>query len=796
MPVDRLPAKAAGRTAGEVSLASSLEVGDRFRDEVAELLRGSGAYSVQTEILIGHKQVDLVFTHHTFGKTRTYVVEAKNWTRPLIKKDLEGIYGGYAAVLADGAHELLIVSPHLLQSPAAKAFARDTPRITHLSFNEFQESVLGFRAYLQTFVARHERDGLENYYVGPTIDSGAGLNETISAWLKEETREPVAIIASYGMGKTSFAEHLTYQLAKAFLKGEISRVPILVRLGMISREQSLEGLIGALLAGGAPAVQGYNYPVFARLNAIGRFVVLLDGFDEMKHMMTHAEFIANFEELNKLNEGRAKVILLGRPTAFLSESERTSVLRGTRTVGGLSVRARGAPTYRELNLQPFTPAQLTNFIRAYLQNFQKSAEGGLSAQLLQKRLDEIQDPRNEQLLSRPIHARMMADLATDPDFDMGRLSRFALYDHFVNLLIARELSKSGRGRLYRPNDRRSFACDLAWHLWTNPSSSGLGCRLDDLPDTLFTPYLPAGEEINAAKRDLLSGSFLDEKVGGVFFFSHKSFQEFLVAEFIYSFVCDQSSPNPEFVTAVVEALTDEVFDFLLEQDDEGFFRSLASALAACRAGFTINAVLILCRSAQMFRLASNRIGRMSAWDASVLIGHTILDNGKDQEENLIAMARKIARSAELTPNVLLTALNAAVVLGYERNISTRILSAIAVILLFARPGLDLRGLNEVSRRRSRADPLRDLMFEVVSARRAQVGGELIVALDFDELVTSLGQHTSYPTTLASEKADPLDVYEAPFEEFFRHVGDSSREDLRTFYERDARIADRIYPQTR
>jgi len=113
-------------------------------------------------------------------------------------------------------------------------------------------------------------------------------------------------------------------------------------------------LIGAVLAGTNPAVQGYSFPLFAHLNAIGRFVVLLDGFDEMKHMMTFADFTANFDELNKLAVQAAKVVILGRPTAFLSDNEKLSVLRGTRQIGRTRVRTPGAPRYVDIELQPFS----------------------------------------------------------------------------------------------------------------------------------------------------------------------------------------------------------------------------------------------------------------------------------------------------------------------------------------------------------------------------------------------------------------------------------------------------------
>lgn len=768
---------------------STIEIGDGFRDQVAELLRASGR-NVVTEILIGHKRVDITFDVYNFGRRRSYAVEAKNWAKALSKTDLETIYGGYASILAArNVDELLIVAPKALTSPQAKAFIRDTPQISFLSFNEFQESLLGFRTYLQNYISSHDRNGLEDYYVSPMVEEKGNLLDLVDAWLSKDDANPLAIIASYGMGKTSFAEHITYQLAKRFLAGDAGRVPILLRLGAISREQSIEGLIGSVLAGGIPSVEQYSYPLFSRLNAIGRFVVLLDGFDEMKHMMTYSDFVTNFEELNKLVDGSSKVILLGRPTAFLSENERESVLRGTRPIGKTRVRAPGAPTYQEINLCPFTPPQLKSFVTSYLRRSNRLIKNAMSEDLLAKRVAAIVDPSNKELLSRPIHARMMADLATDPDFDMTTLSRFALYDHFIDFLIKRELAKPGRGVLYKANDRRAFATDLAWHLWTQQTSTGLGCRFDDLPNDLFGPYIPQGEDLNSAKRDLLQGSFLDEKSGGVFFFTHKSFQEFLVAEYIYDFVFEANDDSGEHVETVVAHMTNEVFDFLIEQDDEKFFREFASTLTRSKGGFQLQGIATLCQSKRMYDLALQRTGAsFSSWDAVILLGRTIIGEADKRKQELIRVAKVVAERSERKPMVLLAGINTLIVLGIKRNIPIAELILPTMLLLFARARLDLNELAKPVERQTRADALRDLILYTVSARWTGQQRALLMQLDVDELIVNLAKQTSYPSNAAELESYNHGVVEIPFNEVASELSADDNRIFKDFYERDADLA--------
>ncbi len=265
---------------------STTEVGDRFRDEVAELLRIAG-YTATTEILEGNKRADVVFEQETFGKRRRYAIEAKNWAAPLDRSDLEAIYGGYATLIArHQIDELIVVAPTELRSPSAKAFVRDTPGISYLSFVRFQESIMGFNEYISKFIYLHERDGIENYFVEPLLEDGTSIEKRIFEWIEKDDEGPIAIIASYGMGKTSLARHVSYTLARRFISGQPCRIPILVSLGYISKEQSLEGLIGSVLAGSNPFVRNYSFPLFGALNNLGRFVIFLDGFDEMKQMMS------------------------------------------------------------------------------------------------------------------------------------------------------------------------------------------------------------------------------------------------------------------------------------------------------------------------------------------------------------------------------------------------------------------------------------------------------------------------------------------------------------------------------
>jgi hypothetical protein len=255
---------------------------------------------------------------------------------------------------------------------------------------------------------------------------------------------------------------------------------------------------------------------------------------------------------------------------------------------------------------------------------------------------------------------------------------------------------------------------------------------------------------------------LDEKRGGVFFFSHKSFQEFLVAEYIANEVDAKTAT----IKDIVDHITDEVFDFLIEQDDEHFFRTFMSALAECKSGFKLSGVLALCRSLRMYEMALLRNSiSFSSWDAAILLGST--------------------EKAGRKPTVLVTGINTLIILGVEKGLSTSELVLPITILLFARAELDLKELSRSVERRSRADTLRDLVFNVISARWAAQGQSLLMRMDTSELVSGLAEHTSYPANISEVSTHNLGAIELPFDDFVSELPAASRRSVKEFYERDA-----------
>ncbi len=494
---------------------------------MATLLRLAG-YDVKPETLIGHKKVDIYAEERRWGKTRRVAVECKLYNRPITQKQITEIYANYRP-LYDGSliDEVLLVTMRGV-APSASALIDAARGFAHVTLDDLQNSVIDFTTYLQGLTRQVEEDGLAKYYVKPQLPGDVDLENLVKSRISLSSK-PIAILGSYGMGKTSFARHYAAELAKAALSDPAARIPVLIRLVEISAEQSLEGLLGRVLGSGRH-VRNYSFEAFMDLNARGRFIVFLDGFDEMKHALTWDQFRYNFKELNRLVTGDSRVVLLGRPTAFLSDAEQQYVLHGLRRAAEGGTREQGWPDYEEIQLQPFSRAQVREFLVGYTNYRVSEAQIPITdPDDVLRRIDTLDPRKLSDLAARPVQLRILSEVLPQWRGDVSELTLAILYSLFINMVIEREQEKLTRRR-FDVRERRDFARRLAFWLWLTPAAA-MSVDASRIPAELF-PAPKGDDSHDGVRRDMISACFLDRKFGGALFFPHRSFQEFLVAEHI------------------------------------------------------------------------------------------------------------------------------------------------------------------------------------------------------------------------------------------------------------------------
>ena len=538
---------------------STTEKGNSFRDSVKALFELNPRYiNVNAEHRVGHQDVDIYYEELTSTRTLRVACECKDYSQPLTRSDLESIYAKYQPLYAGSPRrvdEVRIIARKPLGSNAQQ-YIRECG-YTYTTLDELEQSTIDFSAYLQTLGALYEEDGLSALYIRATLKDESDAENTVLQWLDGPSDLPIALLAGYGMGKTSFARHMAATLASAYRTDARRRIPILIPLAEISSEQSLEGLLGRLFSS-QYRVPGYHFGLFTELNARGRFLVLLDGFDEMKHAMSWREFKFNFAQLNRLVVPKSRVILLGRPSALLSENEEMFVLRGIDRRQSQDLEVPGAPEYRILELREFTTQEALEFINGYVKfRARRVIRDALTSDVeIRERITTVsRDTELSSLARRPVQARMIANLVTDSQVRWRSFSRYELYDVFITRLIERELDKVARLGIGFQT-RIKFHETIASWLWQR--SGAIAFNLAELPKNLLAPFVGSDcEDPDGQIRELIAGSVLERKLSDSYYFPHRSFVEFLVARRICT-----TDWRPQELGWVSDVLDKEIVDFV------------------------------------------------------------------------------------------------------------------------------------------------------------------------------------------------------------------------------------------
>ncbi|RWC07550.1 MAG: hypothetical protein EOS52_32920 [Mesorhizobium sp.] len=547
-------------------MASTIQKGNAFRDHVASILEAAGFYS-ESEIRVNHKKVDVRWIREDIDGLVRYGVEAKDYAKTLSLEECREFVTDYGALLDSRLIDKAWLVSRGDVSPDGRALIDARPGLKCLTYAELQRRLMGLDGYLRELVQTFENDRIADWIIPPHTESEELLEAVVYDWIDEAEAPPLAIVSGYGKGKSTFARYLAAKLASEALLDFARRLPILVPLGDIVDEQSLEGLLGKVFTS-KPGVRGYNFGLFQNLNRAGRFVVIFDGFDEMKHGMTLPVFENMIVELMRLDKGDAKIIILGRDTAFQDDIEFRSIISGRQvTSGGVEVQARDRRAFREVNLREFTLDEA----RRYVENFfpiaahetLKGIPKGEREKWLKSRIDELTNGNLDFLLLRPVHAQMLCHIATERELALDLLlSKHGLFERFVHFLIDREVRKKGRDDRFSLAARRKFNSDLALWLWLQGGISTMS--LANIPIDLCkaAAHGVTHDFDDAALRKELTAGCLIEKQGGTIYFGHRSLQEFLVADAIV-----QNSKKVSFSTkemgGYLEYLNPEVSDFLL-----------------------------------------------------------------------------------------------------------------------------------------------------------------------------------------------------------------------------------------
>jgi len=536
----------------------------QFENDVRDLLRLQG-WKIEQEKQLGHKKIDAYgIKASEFLKTQKIAVECKHYEAQLSQAEITRIFANYLPLVQENLVDFILLVTVNGLTPSAQTYAQTIKGFIHITFDDLLYSSIDFAGYVQGMKSQYYESNLSGLYTAQPYKydvqgTHLDLAENLLSWIHNtEEDRPIAILGGYGMGKSTLARRLAFLLAEDHLVNSRSRIPILIRLEEVVTDQSLEGLLGRHFTS-LSVVPNYNFHTFMMLNSRGRFVILLDGFDEMKKTMSWETMRYNLEQLNRLVDSNAKVILLGRPTAFLNESEYNEALHGRRSILGADRAIPNHPDYREVYLLPFQPNQIKEYITKYSEVLKEERSIDFSEKqigILLKLIAADKENQLSDLASRPVQLKMLLEILPYYRGEIEGLTTAILYTEFIDLVIRRELSKKAR-ETFSIQARRQFAARLAFWMWR--TDAGTEVIISSIPDSLFDEFRIQGVPLDSIKRDLLSGCFLESKPPEGFYFPHRSFLEFLVAERLVEMIGEKDPEVPQ-----IQYISPEIKEFFLD----------------------------------------------------------------------------------------------------------------------------------------------------------------------------------------------------------------------------------------
>jgi hypothetical protein len=482
------------------------------------------------------KNVDIIFEKQwNPHRSKTIAVECKNWQRGLDRKQIQEIYLDHKPLLdTRQISEIWIVTQQPV-APTVQEYVNSFDGLEILHINEFEQDIIDFTLYTSYLGNRFSHDKLSQYYIPSRLEnSTVTLHEKVVEWIDTPSSKPIAVWAGYGMGKTSYAIFLASTLASQFNSNRLKRIPILIPLGDFYTAPRIDGLFANVLTNEF-GVHGYNFNTFWNLHEAGRFVIILDGFDEMKHAMTKVEFLTIAKEIRRLIIPNSKIILLGRPDAIVSGEEHELLIRGAKHISGLEIPDRIGAEFEEFRLDFFSREEYLDFVGRYISTFYDEDD---KEAFIKRRLDDVQRTDLADVIKRPVQARMLAQILLNPKNSLEKISKYELYNVFIDECLSRETEKHERQKT-DVQVRRKFMQDIAWWLWAVKRTRTFSPA--DIPASIVNQYMDKNQDLTGQLRELLVGSVVEErsigsivneKAASTYYFPHQSFTEFLVVEYL------------------------------------------------------------------------------------------------------------------------------------------------------------------------------------------------------------------------------------------------------------------------
>jgi WD40 repeat protein len=250
----------------------------------------------------------------------------------------------------------------------------------------------------------------------------------------------------------------------------------------------------------------------------GRFVLILDAFDEVADQLDRRGVIRLFSKIRELAGPLAKIVLTGRTHYFHNESQALDVL-APRIEAASSSGADDRANFRVLELMKFDEAQIKSLMRRHW-----SPEGTDEQWRKMLEIHDLADLARTPMLTHLIISSLDG-LSTSES--RSEVNSAKLYDRYTKIWLDRDDHRAS----VTADERRRFMEELAWRMYRDDR---LSVPYEELEEVVaeFVPRTRRGDVDWMARLDTNTRtcSFLARNRQGDYQFAHKSFMEFFVAK--------------------------------------------------------------------------------------------------------------------------------------------------------------------------------------------------------------------------------------------------------------------------
>lgn len=471
-----------------------------------------------------------------------------------------------------------------------KDFENQSSHIKCLTQDQLSSGVLNIIDISKAFIKEYEKEEIYQRYInlsGKIKESNHDIVEYIldsiyhdlaylstDYFLHNNPKNLYTIFGDFGTGKSTIINKLCYEVSKMYITQKSIKKPLLIELKDFYNSKDLVSFVHGAFR---KQYRGFETlpEVIMKEIVEGKFILFLDGFDEMTAQISVESRFENFNKLSILLNSKSACILTCRTSYFISQAEyRSSIPKLYTELGTFQGHVdslgkklddkyinKGTLDYEEqtqiitnnieITINPLTEGQIKTYIEKCSIEFREKCNSNTDE--IYNFIIGIYDLGD--LITKPILLSIITDTILlegknylKSDIKYGHA---ALYEKYTALILKRDWGK-GKSRHYLTMvQRNKFAEAIAI---TMLYKGILEVKYDDilsvinLHKDILSEFKDKDKLSNSQTQEFIASdiricSFLKRTDENTFKFVHKSFMEFFVAQFIVTQLLNQENSN-------------------------------------------------------------------------------------------------------------------------------------------------------------------------------------------------------------------------------------------------------------